>query len=123
MNTHEDLSLGIDCGGTNIKIALVKRTGAIIHSALEPMDFSQAPEKAIADMARKLMKFIKRFKAGNLQSIGMGIAGDVDQKRGVVRFSPNLNWKNVPLKNILSKEIIHEKVWGVVQKHLPGKPA
>jgi glucokinase len=32
------------------------------------------------------------------------IAGDIDSKRGVVRFSPNLpKWNNVQLKNILEK--------------------
>ena len=105
MKKRDGLALGVDCGGTNIKIALVKRSGEIDHIAMEPMDFSESPERVIADMAIKIKKFIKRSKPGRLQSIGMGIAGDVDQKKGIVRFSPNLNWKNVPLKNILFKEL------------------
>ena len=105
MKKKAALALGIDCGGTNIKMALVKKSGEIVRSALAPMDFTEPPEKVIADMAGKIKKFIVQSKTSRPESLGMGIAGDVDQKKGIVRFSPNLNWKNVPLKNILSKEL------------------
>jgi glucokinase len=37
--------------------------------------------------------------------IGIGIAGIIDSKRGIVRFSPNLpGWKNIRLADILQKE-------------------
>ncbi len=98
-------ALGIDCGGTNIKIALVKKDGKIIDSALEPMNFKQSPEKAVSDMAALIKKFMDRHAKADIESVGMGIAGEVDQAKGVVRFSPNLGWKNVPLKSLLARNL------------------
>ena len=105
MKHHPELALGIDCGGTNIKIALVEKSGQILHSTLEPIDFNKTHEQAIADIAQRVKKFLKNHKAARIKSLGMGIAGEVDSRKGIVRFSPNLHWRNVPLKEILSEEI------------------
>ena len=105
MKSKKNLALGIDCGGTNIKIALVKASGEIVHSALEPIDFKGTPEKVVRGMAQRIKRFLKQNKTSRIESVGMGIAGEVDQKKGIVRFSPNLGWKNVPLKDVLSKEL------------------
>src|SRR5262249_16501476 len=40
-----------------------------------------------------------------LSRVGVGVAGDIDSKRGVVRDSPNLGWKNVPLGSLLQKKL------------------
>lgn len=98
-------TLGIDCGGTNIKMAFVDKAGGIAHSRLEPVDFKDSPESVIRSIGRKIKSFADASGIRTFKSVGMGIAGDCDQKNGVVRYSPNLNWKNVPLKKILSREI------------------
>jgi len=99
------VALGVDCGGTNLKLALVRRTGEIVHSKLEPINYHEDPEKTISKMAKRLKAFLKQCRATTVECIGMGIAGDIDQANGVVRFSPNLGWKNVPLRELLSKDI------------------
>ncbi len=46
----------------------------------------------------------------NARAIGIGIAGQVDN--GVLHFSPNLNWRNIPIQeimeNLTSKSVIVE---------------
>ncbi len=98
-------ALGIDCGGTNIKIALVRTDGKILDSVLEPIDFDCAPQVSVHSMAEKIQRFIHKNKAAGIASVGMGIAGEVDQSRGIVRFSPNLGWTDVPLKKFLSQKL------------------
>ena len=97
--------LGVDCGGTNIKMALVKNNGDIAESALEPVNFRRPAARAIADIAGRILKFKSRMGLSRIPKIGMGIAGEVDSARGLVRFSPNLGWKNVPLKALLAKKL------------------
>ena len=99
------LMLGIDCGGTNIKCALVDSTAKIVHSKLEAVDYREEPGKVIKKIAKKIELFIARAGATQVKTIGIGIAGDVDSEKGVVRFSPNLGWKNVPLKELLLKTL------------------
>jgi glucokinase len=96
-----DLYLGIDMGGTQIKIAVVTSKGAIKEKAAMPTDVNAEPSKvlkSVIHLASKLKSYSKT------KSIGVGIAGDIDSKNGVVRFSPNLpKWKNIQLKEILEK--------------------
>jgi glucokinase len=47
---------------------------------------------------------IQRKVKKRIQGIGLGIAGQVSTE-GVVRFAPNLMWKNVPLKKILEESL------------------
>ena len=95
--------LGIDLGGTEIKIAIVDQKGNICEESSVPNRIDSLPRlivKEIADEARKMAHF------KNICGIGVGVAGDIDQEKGVVRFSPNMTeWKNVPLKKMLEKEL------------------
>ena len=95
--------LGIDLGGTEVKIAVVNKLGQIIDEAGIPGSNTFSPEalvRRIVANARSLKCF--RSVAGT----GVGVAGDIDQKSGVVRFSPNLTkWKNVKLKAMLGRHL------------------
>jgi glucokinase len=97
------LYLGVDLGGTEVKLAIVDEKGKICKESVFPNNYSSAPKDVIAEIiarARKLEAFKK------LSGTGVGVAGDIDQINGVVRFSPNLEaWKNVPLKAMLEKEL------------------
>jgi glucokinase len=96
-----DLYLGIDMGGTQIKIAVVTSKGTIKEETSIPTDIKVEPFsilKSIVDGSIKLKNYSK------IKSIGVGIAGDIDSKNGIVRFSPNLpKWKNIELKKILER--------------------
>lgn len=93
-----DIAIGIDCGGTNLKLAAVKANGEMLHFKIEPIKFDEAPEKVIAKIVKSIKKFISEYRIKDIVGVGMGIAGDLDPKEGFVRFSPNLNWRNVPVK-------------------------
>jgi glucokinase len=97
----KDLYLGIDMGGTQIKVAIVTSKGVIEEETVMPTDIHEKPFKilnSVVYLASKLRNYPK------IKSIGVGIAGDIDSKKGIVRFSPNLpKWKNVQLRKILEK--------------------
>lgn len=99
-------TLGLDCGGTNIKMALVDASGKMLYSDLETIHYKQAPESVIKSIAKSLKSFAKkhRVKEKELQGVGVGIAGDVEQTTGTIRFSPNLGWKNVAFGKMFKQE-------------------
>jgi len=90
--------LGIDLGGTGIKMAIVEKNGKIVEQMSFPNSCPCAP-KTIVNEIRYHLSSMKH--AGTIVGAGVGVAGDVDQKNGIVRFSPNLGWKMVPLKHML----------------------
>ena len=98
-------TLGVDCGGTNLKLAVVDGSGKILRSRNAPIRYEDPPEKVIAGMGRRINAFIASAGRAGIRRVGMGIAGDVDPGTGSVRFSPNLNWKDVPLKALLSRAV------------------
>ena len=96
------LYLGIDMGGTNIKIAIVNSSGDIIEEAMIATAVDEKPAFIIKDIIKKAKEFKNYSKA---KTIGIGIAGDVNCANGSVRFSPNLPlWKNVPLKKLIEAQ-------------------
>ncbi len=89
--------IGVDIGGTNIKIGLVKdkkvREKKVIPTEKEP-------ELAIL----RLCQAIEEMRGG--EGVGVGCCGLIDHKEGVVRRPPNLpKWHNLPLKKILEERL------------------
>ena len=95
------LYLGIDMGGTNIKIAVVNRNGEIEEETSLKTELKQSPENVIRSVINRASG-LKNYS--KVKSIGIGIAGDISCEKGIVRFSPNLpKWKNLKLKEIVEK--------------------
>lgn len=92
-------TLGIDIGGTNIKAALVQG-GKIVKRMRVPTHAEQGLQTSLGQIKSVLLAFVDYC-----DRVGIGIAGMIDSKRGVVKFSPNLiGWKNIPLASILQSE-------------------
>jgi len=92
--------LGVDLGGTEIKIAIVDQTGSIIEETGIANNGASVPKTVIAEIIRR-SRAMRNFS--QVVGTGVGVAGDIDQKKGIVRFSPNLgNWKKVPLRKMLA---------------------
>ncbi|MCL1972718.1 MAG: ROK family protein [Endomicrobia bacterium] len=95
------LYLGIDMGGTNIKIAVVNHKGEIIEETSIKTEIKQSPMNVIQSVIKRASALKNYAKTKNT---GIGVAGDINCDNGVVRFSPNLpKWKNVKLKEIMEK--------------------
>jgi glucokinase len=97
-------SIGIDIGGTNITVALVTKKGEILRKIRFPTKAEEGKTKTVKRIVKALHVVMKGLHSGSIQGIGIGAAGDIDQNRGVVRFSPNLSWKNVPIVHLIKKK-------------------
>ena len=91
--------IGIDIGGTNIKAALIKNS-KIIKSVKVPSHANKEPAVLITQIKKAIRSF-----TDPVSGIGIGIAGIIDSKKGIVRYSPNLaGWTDVRLAYIIKKE-------------------
>ena len=96
------LGIGIDIGGTNTKLVVVNKAG----KALAHERFKTEADKGPASFIKRLgaaVDGLRRDYGRQLVSVGIGAAGDVDPERGVLRFAPNLGWRNVKLTAPLEK--------------------
>ena len=94
--------LGIDLGGTSAKIALVNASRRIVAEVSVATAGRPNPAALAAQMAEACRQVSRGKKVGHL---GIGVAGDIDSERGIVRVSPNLGWKNVPLKRLVERQL------------------
>lgn len=119
--------LGIDLGGTSAKVAVIDSRFRLIEIASVPTSGFPTPKDAVALIAKasKQMNYVKK-----VSRIGIGVAGDIDFDRGVVRISPNLGWRQVPLRSLLAKHFKHPilvdndanaAAWGVYRCQTPGR--
>jgi glucokinase len=85
-------AVGIDVGGTKINAFRVDREGAVIDRAttVTPADDEDATVDAMIALARGLL-------TPDVIAIGVGAAGLNETATGMLRFAPNLAWRDVPI--------------------------
>jgi glucokinase len=93
------LVLGVDIGGTDIKLGLVEEDGAPRHSGKIPTLPADGPEASAARVRRWLDDAGRG--AGPVAAAGVDCAGLVDGARGFLHVSPNLSgWEKIPLRDV-----------------------
>jgi glucokinase len=97
-------TIGVDIGGTKIDAALVDEKGKIIISQRNSTDAKGGPDRVIANLIQCIRTCLEKGH-GAVGGIGIGMAGQIDKDSGTIRSSPNLGWKDVPLKNKLEKSL------------------
>ena len=101
--------VGVDVGGTNIKLGVVGPSGkVIVRNSFATKPFASSRIRLIDALANEIEASIitaglnKRQIAG----VGVGLPGLVDYEKGIVRFLPNIpGWRAVHLKSILQKKV------------------
>ena len=99
--------IGVDVGGTNVKIALVSDKGKIIYSNSIPTRAEMGYEHTINSMKDAIRDLLKetKMKPTDIEGVGFGFPGQIDCKKGVVRLAPNIpGWVNIPIASIIEKE-------------------
>jgi glucokinase len=87
-----DLRGGIDLGGTKIQTAVIDADGAVKGEARHPTPTDGGPADVAAAMAKALIEAAKNagVESADLEGVGVGSPGDVDEKAGTVSTARNL---------------------------------
>lgn len=99
--------IGIDVGGTNVKIALVDSDGKIGYSNTIPTRAEMGYEYTINNMKQAIRDLMTETKlsAKDIEGIGFGLPGQVDFKSGIVRLITNIpGWVEIPLAKMIEDE-------------------
>ena len=99
--------IGIDVGGTNVKIALVDKSGKIIYSNSVPTYAKMGYEYTVNNIKQAIKDLMKETNttAKDIDGIGFDFPGQVDYKTGVVKLAPNIpGWVNVPIAQMIEEE-------------------
>jgi len=100
--------VGVDLGGTNLKLGLVSAEGEPLlrHSAATEAD--RGPDHVLARIADAVRALCDAASIGlaDVSAVGLGAPGPVDWKAGVVVFAPNLSgWRDIPARDRLHQNL------------------
>ncbi|BDA39654.1 ROK family protein [Candidatus Atelocyanobacterium thalassae] len=93
--------IGIDIGGTNIKIGQFLENGVCVNSSTIVTPKPATPEAIVKTTTQTVKALIKDY---NCIALGVGIPGPVDHTNRISKVAINLsNWENVPLARLLEE--------------------
>jgi glucokinase len=99
--------IGIDLGATKIFAAVADENGKIIATAKKKSAGEQGREAVLDRVADTALKALvdSGVSIKKIGAVGIGVPSPVDIKTGVAYLSPNLGWKNVPVKKDLEARL------------------
>jgi glucokinase len=93
------LAIGLDVGGTTLRAALVDEAGVVIEHAKRPLQ-GRSPQAVIDQLAGLVDSLGQSTPA---LPLGMGFAGLLWVKKGVVAVAPAYGWADVPMGEMLAE--------------------
>jgi len=97
-------ALGIDIGGTDIKLGIVSTEGEIVESGKIPTLAAEGSRQVV----ERVVEWLEENRSGHEGTVaaGIGCAGLVDGSRGYLYYSPNLpGWVDLDLCGLFSSTL------------------
>jgi glucokinase len=100
-------SIGVDLGGTNLRIAAVDSDGKLLAKLTTGAEVQRGRDFVIGEMCNAIESARVRFRdSGQLAGIGIGVPGFIDMDTGTVVRSPNLpDWINFPVRQQIESRL------------------
>ena len=102
------MRIGVDIGGMSIKVGLVDDDKQIVAKKVIPTQSDElSAEEVVENIAEAVLELLKEnnLTAEQCESLGVGCPGTVDGRKGVVLYSNNIRWEDVPMLDILRAKI------------------
>jgi glucokinase len=102
-----DFSIGVDLGGTNLRIAAVSREGQFLERVNLEAKVGRGPNQVINEMCDAILRLTGQYQdAGKFLGAGIGIPGIIDIEAGMVRKSANLpGWEDYPVRAEIERRL------------------
>jgi len=95
-----DYSIGVDLGGTNLRIAAVDKQGNLLEKITLGTQVALGRSRVVNDMCDAIQRLAANYRnSSSLIGIGIGVPGIIDMETGMVHESPNLpDWADYPVR-------------------------
>lgn len=97
--------IGVKLTETQLVGALTDLGAETIAVRTHPLGPDRSPESVAAALAGLVAELRGTAPGRRFFGVGVGLAGAIDRKAGICRFSPYLPWRDVPLRLLLERRI------------------
>lgn len=104
LNPVAPLTIGVDLGGTKLTILVLNMRGDVLDRVTHsfPLDGGTVDAHAIGALVRPV---VERWRGQGCAGAGLAVPGLLSMDEGVVRYSANLGWRNLPLRAMLAEQL------------------
>jgi glucokinase len=89
---------GVDVGGTKIVALRVTADGTELARAIHP-----TPADDMQATLDELVGALEEVIGPDVAAVGVGAAGLVEAGTGILRFAPNLAWRDAPIRDVVAR--------------------
>ncbi len=102
-----DFAIGVDLGGTNLRIAAVDERGRLVEKVTLGTKIALGRDRVLDDMCDAIRHLATKYRDGsNLMGIGIGVPGIIDMETGMIRESPNLpGWSDTAVRSEIERRL------------------
>jgi glucokinase len=103
----KNFAIGVDLGGTNLRIAAVDDQGTLVEKVTLGTKVSLGRDHVIDDMCQAIEHVLDKYgSSATLLGIGIGVPGIIDMESGLLRESPNLpGWADYPVRAEIERRL------------------
>jgi glucokinase len=100
-------AIGVDLGGTNLRIAAVDEQGQLLEKATLGTKVARGRDYVIDQMTDSIQRMAAQIgQQSALAGIGIGVPGIIDLETGMLRESPNLpGWSEYPVRAEIERRL------------------
>ncbi len=100
-------AIGVDLGGTNLRIAAVGDSGTLLEKVTTGTKVSLGRDYVITEMCDAIRALAAKFQSSHtLIGAGIGVPGIIDKRTGMLRESPNLpGWNDYPVRAEIERRL------------------
>jgi glucokinase len=99
-------SIGVDLGGTNLRVAAIAAHGEILDRISTPVAYDLGAEHVIDNIVQVIHKVRSGIASGELRGVGIGVPGFIDIDAGVVVGTANLpGFEGFPVRDAIQKQL------------------
>lgn len=101
------LAIGVDLGGTNLRVAAVTGPGQTLEVLRSATPLSLGREQVIHEIAAEVRSLAGKFRSAHrLMGIGVGVPGILDLASGTLHSAANLpGWDQYPVRAVLEEKL------------------
>src|SRR5215471_14620544 len=96
----QSFSIGVDLGGTNMRIAALEDSGRRLETICTDTLVNRGRDRVIEEMCAAITQLADKWGTSHdFAGVGVGVPGIIDLENGIVCAAPNLpDWANYPVK-------------------------
>jgi len=102
-----DFSIGVDLGGTNLRIAAVGSEGQLLEKVTLGTKVALGRDHVITEMCDAIRRLSEQYRSGGkFLGAGIGVPGIIDMETGTMRKSANLpGWSDYPVRDEIERHL------------------